>query len=245
MEPMDSASRAELARSIRVYLAMMGFLVAVKLVIVAVGPSVAGFRSPAQAAVFGWPAIAILTVAGLAAVWGCHRAGLRGVWPRDVRLRYRLTIPIGLGLALGALAVVVDLLTGWTKVSAAKLHVPSIHIAFPGSLLIYPGAAIIVNTIYYLVPIALLFGLGSLVIRSARGRTWLFWIVGLAAALVEPVTQGDANGVSAGLAVVFVTQDYAFNVAQVAVFRRAGFGASVALRVAMYLVWHVLYGLFQ
>ena len=50
---------------------------------------------------------------------------------------------------------------------------------------------------------------------------------------------------SPGLAVVFITQDYVFNLAQVATFRRAGFAATVLLRVAMYLVWHIPYGLAQ
>jgi len=240
-----TSTRADLGRSLRVYLLMISYLVAVKLVIMVVGPSVAGFRSPSQAAVFGWPAIGIFTVVGLAAVWGCHQVGLLGVWPREIPLRDRVTIPVVLGLALGALSIGIDLITGWTKVSAAKMGVPSIHIPFPGSLLIYPGAAVIVAVIYYLVPIALLYGLGTLVIRSTRGRTWLFWIVGVLAAAVEPVTQQSGNGATAGLAVVFVTQDYVFNLAQVATFRRAGFGATVLLRVAMYLVWHVLYGLFQ
>ena len=178
-----------LARSLRVYLLMMLYLVAVKMVITVVGPSVAGFRSPSQAAVFGWPAIGILTPVGLAAVWGCHRVGLLGVWPAEVSLRDRVTVPVMIGLALGTISVGVDLLTGWTKVSAAKMGIPSIHIPFPGSLLIYPGGAVIVDVIYYLVPIALVYGLGSLAIRSPRGRTVLFWTVGALAAAIEPITQ--------------------------------------------------------
>jgi hypothetical protein len=34
--------------------------------------------------------------------------------------------------------------------------------------------------------------------------------------------------------------DYAANLAQVVVFRRAGFLAAVTLRIAMYGVWHVV-----
>jgi hypothetical protein len=237
--------RSDLARSLRVYLFMMLYLVAVKLVITVVGPSVAGFRSPSQAAVFGWPAIGILTAVGLLAVWGGHRVGMVGVWPAEVPLRDRASLPIVLGLGLGAVSVGVDLLTGWTKISAEKMGIPSIHIPFPGSLLIYPGGAVIVNVLYYLVPITLVYGLGTLLVRSPRGRTWLFWTVGALAALIEPVTQQSGNGVTAGLAGVFITQDYVFNLAQVATFRRAGFAASVVLRVSMYLVWHILYGLFQ
>lgn len=42
---------------------------------------------------------------------------------------------------------------------------------------------------------------------------------------------------------VFFAQDLVANLGQVALFRRAGFGATVVFRFAFYLVWHVLYGL--
>ncbi|HEY3119359.1 MAG TPA: hypothetical protein VGL15_01960 [Vicinamibacteria bacterium] len=38
-------------------------------------------------------------------------------------------------------------------------------------------------------------------------------------------------------------QDHALNLVQAWVFRRAGFLASILVRVAFYLIWHVLWGL--
>ena len=52
---------------------------------------------------------------------------------------------------------------------AARGHdLPSIHIPFPASLLIYPGGAIIVCVLYYLVPIPLLTWLLSRFLWRAR-----------------------------------------------------------------------------
>jgi hypothetical protein len=44
------------------------------------------------------------------------------------------------------------------------------------------------------------------------------------------------------MAAVFA-QDYALNLAQAWVFRRAGFLAAIVVRVVFYLIWHVLWGL--
>ena len=38
-------------------------------------------------------------------------------------------------------------------------------------------------------------------------------------------------------------QDYALNFAQVYLFRKSGFAASVHMRVVFYMIWHVAYGL--
>ena len=44
------------------------------------------------------------------------------------------------------------------------------------------------------------------------------------------------------MAAVFA-QDYALNFAQAWFFRKRGFLAAIVVRVAFYLVWHVLWGL--
>jgi len=231
--------------SLRAYAVLMAYLVAIKLVILAIGTEAAGFRSPSQAAVFGWLAILIFSVVGAIAVGVDHRVGLRPVWPSDVSLRDRLFVPSVLGVLLGGISIAVDQVTHWTQVSAEAMGIPSIHIAFPASLLIYPGGAIIVNVLYYLVPITLVVGLVSLVVPADRSRKVAFWVAGVLAAAIEPATQGSSNGIGPSLVVVFFAQDYLFNLAQVWMFWRAGFGASVVLRVAMYLIWHVLYGVLQ
>lgn len=58
------------------------------------------------------------------------------------------------------------------------------------------------------------------------------------------MSQSATNGIGAadGVVAAFFAQDLLANLAQVGFFRRAGFGAAVAFRVAFYLVWHVGYG---
>jgi hypothetical protein len=232
-----------LKRSYLAGLVLFGYLLLVRVVLI-VATSSGGFRSPSQTAVFSWPALGILLVLGAGAIWLNHWVGLKGLWDPEVPLSQRLLQPIGLGLAFGALSVLVDFLTGWAAASAAKMGVPSIHIPWPSSLLIYPGGAIIVNTIYYLIPIPLTLALLRLILRKPGPPSPVaFWIAGTIAALIEPSTQVSALPGHALLPYAFFAQDFLVNLAQVWSYRRAGWVSSVILRVAFYLVWHVLWGL--
>ena len=126
---------------------------------------------------------------------------------------------------------------------AAKHGLASIHIAFPASLLIYPGGAIIVEILYrlFLVP-ALLWVISTWILRG-RAQTATFWTLAALTSLIEPL--GDLALREQGwipCAAVFA-QDYALNLAQAWVFRKRGFFAAIVLRTAFYLVWHVLWGL--
>ena len=222
------------------YLLLMAYLVLVKLAITFVPDA---FRSTAQAAVFAWPMIAILTVLGLGGLWLARRIGLPGFWNPDLPASRKWLLPVLLGVAFGALAIGVDVATGWTDVIERKLGVPSIHIDFPASLLIYPGGAIIVNVIYYLIPIPLLVWLVSGVILRGRFREQVYWSVAAMAAAIEPLTQDLSYPGPVWVMLLVLLSDYTLNFAQAALFRRGGFFATVLLRVSFYLIWHVAWGL--
>ena len=225
--------------SARSYLLLMAWLVVVKLAITFVPDA---FRSTAQAAVFAWPMIAVLTVLGVGALWLARRIGLPGFWNPDLPATRKWLLPVLLGVAFGVLAIGVDAWTGWTDVIEKKLGLPSIHIEFPASLLIYPGGAVIVNVIYYLVPIPLLVWLVSSLLLRGRFREPVFWTIGALAAAIEPLTQDLSYPGPAWVMLLVLLSDYALNLAQVYLFRRGGFFATVLLRVSFYLVWHVVWG---
>jgi hypothetical protein len=223
---------------------LFGYLIFVKLVLLVASASSPGFRSPSQAGVFAWWFLGALFLAGALTTWLNHWVGLKPLWDPSVSLGERLTQPILLGLVLGVMSIAVDLGTGWTKASAAQVGVPSIHIPWPNSLLIYPGGAIIVDVLYYLVPIPLLLGLVTLVRRwDGEPPVAIFWFIGALAAVIEPVTQMGAIPGHPMARFVTFGQDYLLNLVQVWTYRRAGWVSAVVLRVAFYMVWHVLWGL--
>jgi hypothetical protein len=234
-----AVSRGNVPRSAAAFLAMMAALVVIKMIVARFFAD--AFVSPAQAIVFSWPWIGGITVLGLAGTWCASRTGFPETWSPDIPLKDRLAFPIAAGIALGALAILVDALTGWSALAAQELKIPTIQIRFPGSLVIYPGAAIIVNSIYYLVLLAIPLWLVMLVTRG-RWQREAFVVVGVLSALLEPLSQDLGMRSHPGIAAITFAQDFALNLAQVFSFRRAGFASSVVLRVAFYLVWHVLWG---
>jgi hypothetical protein len=112
------------------------------------------------------------------------------------------------------------------------MKLPSIHIDRPASYFIYPGGAIIVSILYFLL-------LLPLFLWMFRGRA--FWVIAAIVALIEPCTQ-DLNMHGGLLVTVLVfADDYLLNIGQVFLFRRSGFVAAVLLRVSFYGIWHMLW----
>ena len=233
-----AAPRENVPRSAAAFLAMMAALVVLKVLIDLWFPS--AFASPQQAQFYSWPALGLFTVAGLAGTWFASRTGFPETWSPDVALKDRLVLPVAVGLALGAVAILVDSLSGVSAIVAQQLHIPTIQIRFPASALIYPGGALLSNIFTFLVPIPLLMWFTGLTLRG-RWERERFWVIGTLCALIEPAGDFGLTG-HPGLVAITFAQDFALNLAQVVSFRRAGFASSVVLRVAFYLVWHVMWG---
>jgi hypothetical protein len=231
------AGRQNLPRSAASFLAIIAGLVVIKVLIASVWPAM--FASAAQAKVFQWWFIGSLAVLGLMGVWFAARTGFPETWDPAVPIRERLLYPAFAGLILGLIAIEVDAATGWSAVVAHEMNLPSINIAFPASLIIYPGGAAIVDIVYYLVPIPLLMWLVQFVVKG-RWQTQTFWVIGALCAAIEPLTQDLHYPGGAGVGALIFAQDYLLNISQVYAFRRAGFGAAVVLRVVFYLVWHLV-----
>jgi len=230
-----------LRTSLFAYAGLMAYLVFVKITITFV-PAV--FRSTAQAKVFAWPAIAIFTAIGFLGVFLADRTGFPSACGGDISVRRRLLAPTLWGLGLGILAIVTDAVTGWTKIVAAQMHLPSIHIDWPASLLIYPGGAIIVEVVYRVLLIPLLLWFVSSVILRGRSQESVFWVLAILTSLIEPLTQ-DLNGALHGplqftFAIVFA-KDFALNFVQASMFRKYSFLSAIWVRVVFYLLWHVLW----
>ena len=232
-------ARAFAPSSYLVWLALVGYCALVKVTVTLLP---ATFRSVEQAQVFDWPFLGIWLVAGWIGIWSARRAGLPGAWDPRASNHQRFTIPIALGLLLGAPQVALDLATGYTAVLAHQHGLPRENIDFPASLLIYPGGAIIVEVCYRLLLVPLLLWLVSTWLLRGRARAGVFWTLAVLTSLLEPLSQDlDLGQFGAVVAALGFGLDFALNLAQAAVFGRSGFLAAIALRGAFYLVWHVAY----
>ena len=235
--------RKSALRNFAGYATLMACLVAVHYII-AFNPT--STRSVAQASVFSWTALAIIGVMGLLGVFFLNLTNLRGFWDADLNLRQKITAPLIVGLILGAALAASDIFTGWSGIMAAQMHLLTIHIAFPLSVPIYFGGAILVTILYFLIILPFADWLIAIKLLKGKAEPMVFWLAATPLALIEPLTQGDFTAIPGWgwTAVPNAVCDVLVNFAQVAFMRSSGFIAAVAVRVGFYAIWHVVYGLF-
>jgi hypothetical protein len=239
---METSNAERWLRNIGAFALLLAILAAVHFVVEA-NPGLT--KSAAQAAVFQWWFLAIVAGAGLFGVVLLNLTSLRGMWDRDLSIGAKLLAPLVIGSALGVLYVIGDSVTGYSQITAARMHMATIHIAWPMSVPIYFGGAILVSILYFLVLLPPVHWLVCRLLLKGRGDALVYWMAAIPLALVEPLTQGDLSEVQrlGQTALPNLLGDLAMNFGQVWFFRRAGFIACIAVRIGFYAVWHIVYPL--
>src|SRR4030095_16906808 len=195
-----------------------------------------------QEELFGWPLIGFCALAGGISVWLGPRVGLPGLWDAGISTRKRLLLPALVGVGLGAVNLIVQVFTGGVKALAAAANVPTINVEFPASLLFYSSGAIILETVYRLILIAVPLWLIANVVLRKRGHTPVFWALALLVSALEPLEQMRILTGHVELMVVWGAATYGMNVLEAHLLRAYGFLAPLVCRQAYYLVWHVAGG---
>lgn len=237
--PNPLSAEIPVRRSLLIYLALMVYLVLVKVVLRLASVKVI---VASQEELFSWPLIGVLTLAGGISVWLGPRTGLHGLWDASISTRKRLLLPALVGLGLGVVNLTLQAFTGSAQVLAAAANVSSINVVFPASLLFYSGGAIILETLYRLVLITLPLWLIANVILRKRGQTQVFWILALLTSALEPAEQMTFLAGHLELMLISGVAIYGMNVFEAHLLRRYGFLAPLVFRLALYFVWHIVGG---
>ena len=237
-----------LSSSVVVWLVVVAYLVVAKVLSLTLVPIT--FRSAGQESLFDWSSLGVFAALGLVGVVLAERTGFPAAWDARVSNRQRLLIPTLVGLGIGALAVVIDLLTGGTEATARAMGQPSFNIDFPGSLLAYSAGGILVDVQYRLFTVPFLLWLISSVLLRGRGQARTFWAVAAISTLIEPLLQGvglfvvGAGAITLGMLAGYMVTALSLNFTQVLFYRRYGLVASVLVRQVYYVIWHIVYGNF-
>jgi hypothetical protein len=230
------------------WLCLAAYLGAVKVLSVTLIPIT--FRAADQEALFDWTTLGIYSALGLVGVVLAERTGFMAAWDVRVSQRQRLLVPALVGFGLATLAILLDVLTGGTEAVAQVTGQPSFNIDFPGSLLAYSAGGILVDVELRLFTVPFLLWLVSNVLLRGRAQTRTFWVLAATSTLFEPVLQGVGLAIMGGGVITplmlgaYTLTAIPHNLAQVVLFRRYGLVASILVRQAYYLVWHILYGNF-
>ncbi|MEZ4865975.1 MAG: hypothetical protein R3C14_31965 [Caldilineaceae bacterium] len=233
------SAKRKLSSSVTVWLALMTYLALVKIIITFVPTT---FRDVSQAQVFAWLALGIFALLSAIGLWLAARTGFPAAWDARLTNRQRLWWPILIGLAYGVLEVAFDLATGYSAYESAQHGGMRANIDFPASVLIYPGGAIIVEIAYRTLLIPLLLWLISTLALRGRGQEPTFWTLAVLTSLIEPLTQDmDAWPLGIVMFAAVIARGFGLNFIQVTLFRKNGWLAAILMRVAFYIVWHMLY----
>lgn len=225
--------------SLGIYLALMVYLVLVKVVL-----ELASVEEilPAQAAAFSWPVIGFLALAGGCSVWLGPKTGLPDLWDPSISPRKWLLLPAVVGLGLGVINLTIAAFTGSAQIMAEAAKVPSINVPFPESILFYSGGAIVVEAVYRLILITLPLWLIAIAILRKRGQAPVFWVLALLTSALEPAGLVSLLAGYPYLMLVMAVVGYGVNLFEAWLFWRYGLLAPLVFRLAFYLVWHVVGG---
>ena len=224
-----------------------GLLIAALIIIryiIVLGPDTPMLQS--QKSLFSWKAIGIISILGLSAIYMLNLTGLKKLWDVDIRIEKKIILPFVAGLFLGFIQSVYDMFTGAGAKIAASMGLENMHIPFPLSIPIYTGGAIIVSTIYYLIPISIIVYLVSTKILKGKAEGTVFWSTGILIALFEPLTNPGISVLQevGVVALPLSISVLVFNLATILSIRKFGFIAALFLRIGHYAVWHMLYPVF-
>ena len=142
------------------------------------------------------------------------------------RVTARRTVGLAaMGAALALLPIGIDLAMPFPR---------DLNLPLPGALLFYPAIAVVAETVFHLGPLA------ALTLVAPR-RIPAFWLM-LPVACVEPLFQILFLPLNAVQSWLVVGNVGAVSAAQLWLFQRYGFAAMIGLRLAFYLVWHIVWG---
>ncbi|WP_416838394.1 hypothetical protein [Haloferax sp. DFSO52] len=150
-------------------------------------------------------------------------------------LRERLLLAVVLPTLLAAGMALVDVLA---------VLPADINVLFPRSLLFYPTMGFVVEVLFHLLPLSLVFlAVPSLAQEATQSNR--LWAVLVAVAVLEPAFQlqaGFSGDVPLWASAYVGANVFAINLAQLYLFYRYDFLTMYAFRLVYYLGWHVVWG---
>jgi membrane protease YdiL (CAAX protease family) len=182
--------------------------------------------------------IGAIWVVGWVGVYLAKGTGFAGMWQKDISLRRRFLEPALIGIGIGVLAIIFDLLQPLGGESLIR---------FPASLVAYPLAAILEEIIFRLFLTTTIVWIFSNVLLRGKWQEVVFWVVNVFLALFYTLSQlsqyqtyvGDLNIIV--LARFFVVIAVFFILAAF-YYRRTGFLSAIVMHLGYFLVWFIIWG---
>lgn len=177
-------------------------------------------------------------MAGVPFLFLQQRAGLPDFLSGTVTRKNRIAYPVLLGIVFGILDVLVIKVLLHPE---PYTELPPFLQPFPYSVFLYFSGAFEIEVFYRLIPMTIILLVGNWW-KQGKYFQWFFWIAAVLTALREPLEQLPAG--SAWLIAYSFLTGFLMNFLQAIWYRKAGFIASLSLRLGHYLIWHILLGIY-
>lgn len=165
-------------------------------------------------------------------------AGLPNFIDTNIPNKHRFLQPLVFGAVFGILDILVIKVLLHPEPYTA---LPPFLQPFPYSIFLFFSGALEVELFYRLIPLTILLLLGN---KIAKGKYYerFMWLATILTALREPLEQFPAGSIWY-IVYAFLT-GFFMNALQAYYFKKAGFLASLSMRLGHYLFWHILLGLY-
>ncbi len=187
--------------------------------------------------IWDWSNVLILII-GLPFIFLFEKAKIPQFLDPQVNSKNRFLIPMLIGLFFGILDV---LIVKFILHPEPYSELPPFLQPFPYSIFLYFSGAFEIEVFYRLIPITLGLFIASK-IKNGKYLNQTFWILAVLSSLREPLEQFPSGEIWFVIYALF--SGFAMNFLQAVFFKKAGFLASLSIRLCHYLLWHILLGVY-
>jgi len=222
--------------SIKSYLGIFAFVIALRLILFFVPVE---YVLPNQEQMAAIPTILVIFALGLIGLRLTPKAGFAEMMDATISNKQRFLIPSLVGLGFGVVSVIFDVLQPLGA---------DIQIKLPGSLLVYPIGGVLEEIMFRLLLTTFLVWFISTIIFKGKRQNQVFWIVAIVVGLFYAFLQIGGYAMLTGLrvellvALRFIVLIGVFFILAAYLFRKYGFLAAVSMRLADYLIFHIIWG---
>jgi hypothetical protein len=187
--------------------------------------------------VWDWMNVALLLI-GLPFILLQKEAGLPEVSEPSISNKKRVLHPFLIGLFFGALDV---LIVKFIMHPQPYESLPPFLQPFPYSVFLFTSGALEIEIFYRLIPVTLVLLLGKWIFKNKYAPVF-FWMAAILTSLREPLEQFPSG--PTWFIIYATASGFLMNLLQAVYFRKAGFLASLTIRLGHYFLWHILLGIY-
>lgn len=182
--------------------------------------------------------IVVIWLLGWVGVYLAPGTGFAGMWQDGVTQRKRFLEPALIGVGIGVLSVILDLLQPLVIQESIRL---------PASLVAYPLAGIIEEIVFRLFLTTTLVWIFSNMLLRGNWQEVVFWVVNVFLGVFytfSQLIQYENLFTTVNLFIVahFFVMVALYFILAAYYYRRYGFLAAISMSMGNYLVWHILWG---